>query len=361
MNNSTAEKYINTKRQIEVDIVKGLAVLFMIFIHTMDFYLDESSYGTFYRIITFLGSAPAAPVFMFAMGIGFIYTKNNEPAMFFKRGISIFFLGYLLNFLRGFLPAFIGGKFGYYGLTEDGEWYTYLVEADILQFAGLAMIFYGLLKKIKIKEVYYPFIALTVGIITPFIRGIKTGITLVDIFIANINGGYDFIYHPFFSWIVYPLMGAFFGWLLIQVKDKDKFYLGALAISVPVTIICLKIYFDNPSLNIGIANGEPYKYFHHGLFGNILIGSFIVWWLAIWYFTSKILAKFMTKKLLYWSKFVTTIYIVHWLILGWLTLGLNLMFSIYTFNLVGTMTAMFVVLLLTDRITHAYNRLKNRV
>jgi len=216
---------VNRKRQIEIDIVKGLAIFFMILVHTSNNYLDESYTDSIFSIvIDFMGKVPAAPVFMFAMGIGFIFSRNQNPARLFKRGVIIFFSGYLLNFLRGFFPIFIGSRLGYYSLTFDGgPWYKYLVEVDILHFAGLAMMFFAFLKLMKVNELFYPIIALVLGIISPFLWGISVGIPIFDVFLSTLFGGLEYSYHPFFSWIFYPLIGAFFGWMLIRTKNKNLF------------------------------------------------------------------------------------------------------------------------------------------
>ena len=55
-----------------------MAVLFMIGVHTFEQLTDMKNVAL-YRIVEFLGCPPAAGVFMFAMGIGMVYTKTTAP------------------------------------------------------------------------------------------------------------------------------------------------------------------------------------------------------------------------------------------------------------------------------------------
>jgi len=79
-------KEINTGRQIELDIAKGLAIAFMIFDHVMEtFASDQLNESGFADIVYFMACVPAAPVFMFSMGVGFLYTRNRDNyTHFFK-------------------------------------------------------------------------------------------------------------------------------------------------------------------------------------------------------------------------------------------------------------------------------------
>jgi uncharacterized membrane protein len=349
---------VNKKRQLEIDITRGLAVLFMILVHVSGEFLDTSSSSTvFAKVVDFLGTIPAAPVFMFVMGVGFVYSKSQQPLKLFKRGLIVLGSGYVLNAVRGFIPFYIGTRLQYYSINLDGHaWYHYLVEVDILQFAGLAMIVVAILKAIRLKEYFYPLIAIGAGIVAPIVWGVKTGYTIVDVFLANIFGGTDYTFHPIFSWISYPLMGAFFGWLLIRCKSKNKFYLFSVLLSVIVAVPCLIYLFSHQNIDLGIVTGSSYNYFHHGLLSNLLFNSFIICWLAIWYFTAVILPEFIKNRLLFWSKRVTEIYFIHWIIIGWCSFLL-----LDTYNIPKIIILMVLLLFLSDRIAHLYFNIRERL
>ena len=85
---------MNKGRQFEVDCIKFFAIFFMICIHIYE-QLGRYDYkhllptGFFRNAIEFLGGPMAAPVFMFAMGMGMVYTRHNSSEEFIKRGCHI--------------------------------------------------------------------------------------------------------------------------------------------------------------------------------------------------------------------------------------------------------------------------------
>ena len=105
---------VNTGRQIELDIAKGFAILFMIWVHTAETFSAGTGLG--YEIVdNFLGGPFAAPVFMVCMGIGMRYGRKTDVKDFVKRGIELLVIGLILNIFRYVLPmltvyAFSGEK-----------------------------------------------------------------------------------------------------------------------------------------------------------------------------------------------------------------------------------------------------------
>jgi len=353
-----SKEICNTKRQVEIDIARGLAVFFMILVHFSSTFLDTAYNNTlFAKVIDFFGTVPAAPVFMFLMGVGFVYSKNQDPLVLFKRGLFIFFGGYILNFFRGFLPLMIGNKLGYYDLTGTSmSGYEYLFEVDIFQFAGLAMIFVSFLKRIKLSEVFYPFIAVFAAVISPYMWKITIGQQALDIMLAPIFGGKDYTFHPLFPWIFYPLMGAFFGWLLIRVKNKKAFYGIASIISVFVLILGFNYYFKHPGYDFGIVTGNVFNYFQHGILSSVIFSAGIICWLALWNFLIPIIPDFIRNKLVFWSKATTPIYVIHWLILSWCSF---LVFD--TFNIPQSILGMILLTLASGVIADLYIKIKERL
>jgi len=97
---------IKTGRQIELDIAKGLAIEFMIFDHVLESYGSYQLNNTILaKIIMFMACVPVAPVFMFLMSVGFLYSRNkNNYEHFIKRGFIVLLFGYLLNINIGLKP-----------------------------------------------------------------------------------------------------------------------------------------------------------------------------------------------------------------------------------------------------------------
>lgn len=173
ISNTIADTSVNTKRQAELDIARGLSVLFMVLIHTLQYStqpsVEQSSMGT---IIYFLGGVPAAPVFMFLLGVGIVYSKRADPTYLIKRGSIILLLGYVLNAMRDSMPALL---FGW--MNNDSELFAssvyYFFSVDILQFAGLALIFFGLVKKFTFNNYVVLFLGLYFSLVNLFLLQIQ--------------------------------------------------------------------------------------------------------------------------------------------------------------------------------------------
>ena len=118
-----SKQIVNLGRQKELDFAKGLAIIFMVLVHTGEYFQGES--GELYeRIVEFLGSPPAAPIFMLALGVGIVYSKRNDASTLLKRGVKLLALGYAFNIisdviLNTLLMKITGDT------TEAGEiWYA---------------------------------------------------------------------------------------------------------------------------------------------------------------------------------------------------------------------------------------------
>jgi hypothetical protein len=143
------DQYANSSRQINLDIAKAMAVIFMIMIHVQLSFSRDLVYETGYGVFTeFVGGIPSAPVFMFLLGTGIIYSKKASSKILLIRGIKTFLLGYGLNLARGTVPKLIGFTIGQE--IEINEIYIATFIIDILQFSGLAFIAFAGLTKLKL-------------------------------------------------------------------------------------------------------------------------------------------------------------------------------------------------------------------
>lgn len=80
MNSLFNSEKVNTERQLELDIAKALSIIFMVFVHCIIIceYLNYSLSDAYTIIVQYiLGGPCAAPVFMFCMGVGIIYSKKK--------------------------------------------------------------------------------------------------------------------------------------------------------------------------------------------------------------------------------------------------------------------------------------------
>ena len=141
-----SEKVVNDGRQKELDMAKALMIFCLAFIHvTIECTPEEKLVsGIPYLFDSVIGGPFSAPMYMFAMGFGMAYVKDQRAEDFVIRGIKLAILGIVLNLCRFFIPFVLG-----YISTGDYDKFIaalpYRVFGnDILQFESLAMMIMGL-------------------------------------------------------------------------------------------------------------------------------------------------------------------------------------------------------------------------
>jgi surface polysaccharide O-acyltransferase-like enzyme len=213
-------------RQVEFDLAKCLSIVFMIFLHCLmvaSGFSNDISVSMQRLVGQLLGGPYAAPVFMFFMGTGIVYSRNHSPAYLMKRGIKLMLLGVVVNIGEFILPHFLAG----YLL---GEWDIFPIAGglllfcvDILAFAGLAMIAFGLAVRLHLSAAQILAVSFVLSVAGSFLRfsdlGSDIGNLIAGYFIGSAGG---FTAFPFFNWILLPSAGVFFGEYYIRCDDKKK-------------------------------------------------------------------------------------------------------------------------------------------
>lgn len=253
-----SDDIVNSGRQKELDMAKAIMIFFLPFIHctiecTSKYGL---TYGIPYLFDTIIGGPLSAPIYMFAMGIGMVYTKHHTPGDYAGRGIKIGIVGYVLNIFRFLIPFLIG-----YMITGDYDKYIdplpYMVFGnDILQFACLVMLFMALFVKSRLSDMAMLLICLGMSFLGTCLSGIDAGTPFGNIFLGYLIGTEDaagkvISDFPLLNWLIIPVCGYIFGKRLLCVKDKKLFY----RILSPIGILITITYFS-----VGIINGS-------GMFG----------------------------------------------------------------------------------------------
>ncbi len=239
-----SEEAVNGGRQQELDLARALAVVCLALVHCVIECTPEEQLagGIPYLFDTVVGGPLSAPLFMFAMGIGMVYTRHNTPDAYIRRGIRIGLMGYLLNICRFLLPFLAG-----YGITGDyGKYIAPLpyrvLGNDILQFAGLAMLLIALSVRLRIPDGAMLLSCLGMSLLGTWLRGWDLGNPLGNIFMGYVIGTEDAAGlvvsdFPVMNWLMVPVSGYLFGKRLRHVKDKKRFYgffstAGALAAAI---------------------------------------------------------------------------------------------------------------------------------
>ncbi len=338
-----AEESVNTGRQKELDIARGLAVLFMVAVHVFETFADNAVVNSpAGNLIQFFGEAPAAPVFMFLLGVGIIYSKKSSASVLLKRGCLLVLLGYLLNVLRDTLPNVWAMVFHLQeGFPED--WKYEIVSVDILPFAGLALIFFSFVKKVRLRNWVLVALLAVFAVVNVLTRSIQVE-RYVPMALSGLVWGSSFIsYFPFLSWILYPVAGYFFASLLIRCVNKPKLYFIMLISGFSVYVLMLFVNLDGLYFN-GVFSEE---YYHQGMLYGLKTLGFVIFWLGLLFFASKFFTGAAEKILTRWSRHVTPFYVIQWVLIGHLELLIDeqLASCFSVFVLILTVVALSDILL----------------
>lgn len=298
-----------------LELLKALSIISMILCHpVIRLGIHRSGYEN--EFLFFLGDVifgdylGVAHAFMFAMGVGVIYTKNNAPADLLRRGVRLYLLGYVLNFCRYGIYVLANGLIS--GVFEP-ETMEALFGPDILQFAGLALCFTGILRKWNLREGQI----LVLGVI---FSAIGTAIPFIDTgsFAFNWLLGH-FVYTTweascfvFSNWYVFVAAGLLFGVILRETENRDLFYQRLLIVSGCVTAVYLAASFVFGPMFL-CRNRLYYVASSLEAMGLLSIDLTL---LSVFYFLLKWIPSSKLRVFLEMSHNLTIIYFIHWCILG---------------------------------------------
>lgn len=336
------------------DLARGLAVLFMVWVHVLDFYsLESVKQGWFGYFVGLFGTLPAAPVFMFIMGALIAFSDHGNVSKNLKRAGGLLLMGYALNFFRGSLPKWLSLEMGWATPEQIGQ-YTPLAElliVDILQFAALAFAVCSLLCAFMPKPKIWLALALIVVFISPELWGAYTGIFFVDRVLDLFWGTKAFgVMFPLFPWLVFPLVGMAFGYWLKHTDDPAVIFKRGLWAGLLVAFLGGAWTLTDFEFHTG-------DYYRSGPgFVMFMSGFALVWlWLCRW-ITERCKDRGLLRLLSFWSRQVTVFYVMQWLVIGWALLAIGS----ETLTITSTLIAMLAVLVVSDLLTRAWVRLKRQ-
>ncbi|WP_458453240.1 heparan-alpha-glucosaminide N-acetyltransferase domain-containing protein [Methanobrevibacter sp.] len=348
MSNLFSNEKINTGRQVELDIAKALSIIFMIFLHVlMVVGAFENSITPTYNFIIgqVLGRPCAAPVFMFCMGVGVIYSRHSQWDNMIKRGINLYLLGILVNIFEFFLPAYVCG-------TLLGKWNVFptaggllLFCVDILAFAGLAFILMGILKKLELSNKWIIIIAVIMSLIGSAFRLTDFGSDILNLFFANFIGSAGgFSAFPLFNWFIFPVSGIVWGSYFIRANDKGKFFRFW-----PIFIIISMIYFYfSSTLAMGVFSDDVHYYYFMTTLDALFCIIYAHGNIGLCYYLAKILPDCVNKTFGILSSNINYIYIAQWCFIP-----LAVIFIVYLVkgvvftDLLSAILAIFILILST--------------
>ena len=314
---------IDSRRHSEFDYAKTLAIFFMVIIHVVEemshFDFDSLPSGFWENFIQFGAGPLAAPVFIFAMGIGIVYTRNNEPIQLFKRGIKLWIVALALNIARDVIPRLIVCLIS--GSAPEWEVFRYqLFNIDILHFSALAFMLTALLKKLKVPVLALVPIGILMQILGNELSLVFAPTGVAEILLSYIfDTGGDLACFPLLTWYVSLTVGILAGTIIKDNMDKlDRIYSigfwGGAALLVGFIFGCH--YYD---IDIRLFHALYEDLYYRQTFFNFLYNTLII-------VIEISLFHLITKR---WKRdfnFVsfcgnnlTTIYVVQWMFVGWMT------------------------------------------
>lgn len=310
----------NIGRQIEADLIKAICIIGMIFVHVFEnfAYIKTGSDTAIYTLLRVGNTIFGASLFMFCMGLGMNYTKKKSPNDFIFRGIKLFVFGLLLNFFRAGLLLIIGRLMDPSMVLVKDIIYQ-LFEIDILIFAGLSLILFGLLRKIKTPIWAILLLSVVMSILGTVFHGYDLGNEFLNCLVGLFIGTYADIQFntascfPLFNWFIIIVAGYCFAYILKRVTNKNRFYLVFSSIALVVV-----------ALYIGFCIGPKVGYFQEDFICTFHIATYdalisicgAVFAFGLFYFISKILPKFLISNAQSLSKLITVVYCIQWLIIG---------------------------------------------
>jgi uncharacterized membrane protein len=321
-----------SNRLLSIDLARGLAVFFMIAVHTLEvFASEEVKNSVFGQMIEFLGGPPAAPVFMTLMGFSFIYSRKAELKPRILRGFKIFLSGYILNIIRGVLPFTLSTHLKMDIIEtfplEKLNGYTILTIVDILQFAGIALMIMALIQEFQINKYVILFSAFLISMFSPFLWGLNLNIPVIDQILELFWGDqpieFSFIANkisfPVFPWLSFPLLGMFLGDTMKNTNDQNRTFKHFGIVGILVLLIGVAISYNNAEYHFN-------DYYHSRQGAMLFMCGFVVFWIYITKITiDKLPMNKLFELLFKWSKGVTNIYFAQWIIIIWSIafLGIN--------------------------------------
>lgn len=308
---------MNKGRQLEFDVAKALAIFFMVIIHVGDNMskLDHSGMPYYHWFLEFIGGPMAAPMFMFAMGVGMVYTRHDSSGDFARRGVKLIILGYVLNFFR---ETFL--MIGSNVLSIETDYKKALIDTigtiDILQFAGMAFLFVALMKKLHMKNWMMLCTAVLLQAIgTLFIGLFDSAPKAVQYVLGLLFFTNKYIAFPTTLWLVYPVLGICFASILRRVTDKQAFYKMILLIST-IGLVAISIGTTTVGYSVGgYFTGEGSSYYQQNLFSTLWIACIIGVSISAYYYISTQLKGRIEGIVKYLSSNLNTIYIIQWLVI----------------------------------------------
>ena len=321
---------VNSGRQREMDIAKAVLIVFLAYIHCTIECTPEPqlAYGIPFLFDSVIGGPLSAPMFMFAMGVGMVYTRRRAPRDYAERGIRLGMVGLILNICRFLIPFLIG-------YLATGEWEKYIAPLpyrmfgnDIMQFACLSMLLMALFLKLGLSDRAILAVSLGLSAVGMLLNGLDTGVPLLNILLGHVIGIEDaaeqvFSDFPLLNWMIFPAFGYVFGKKLQQVKDKGRFY---RLISPAAGLVAAAYFAFGVTYRYGMFGEGQNCYYHMAVWESVVSLCAAVGLLGVYYALSLHLPERVLDAAGALSRDINSVYCIHWV---FVTVSTNVVLYIF--------------------------------
>ena len=307
---------VNMGRQRELDIAKGLAIIFMVLCHGFEIMCDFfdpaiSSDAAYFILDVVLGGSFSAPVFLFCMGIGFAYSRRSGAKDMLRRAGKTACLALLLEIFRMILPGLL-----HWGISGDPSCFNDYVygffSVDILQLAIMVLLMMALFKKLNLKPVVMVGIAAVFSAVGQALQWVTTGSDVGDIVVGYLWKSHDYAYFPLLSWLIFPVCGYAFSSAWQRLEDKETFFRLITPISWAITVV----YFAS-MIPLGEYYLSGWEYYGLGILDAVFALIVCSALIGLGYYLNKwggCVASWLSSM----GNRVTSIYCIQWTILCFL-------------------------------------------
>ena len=310
--NCFAKEQVNLGRQRELDIAKGLAIIFMVFCHVfemlMRFFDPEISSDFAYTLLdVILGGSFSAPVFMFCMGISFAYSRRSSAGDLCKRALKMAGIVLIFEVSRTALPGLLQWVIS--GDPACVEYVYMFFCVDILQFVTMAILAIALLKKLRIKPLGMVIVATVCAVIGQHLQGVSTGSYIGDVFVGLLWRSHEYSFFPLLNWLIFPVCGYAFSGAWQRLRDKERFF----RLVTPISWVISIVYFASMALwgEYYLSGGD---YYGLGVLDAVFALIICAAMLGLGYYLAKWGGR-VSNWLSAAGNRVTSIYCIHWTIL----------------------------------------------
>ena len=237
-------KKVNTGRQPEFDLLKGIGILMMILDHTFRGCAPESQ-GILWSIIALSPALFGLGIFIICAGIGMRYSRRQAPRDNAIRGIALLTIAQLVNLLRSGLPALAAFR-----LTGERVFIPLMLDvfnSDILSFFGLSFLLMALLKRLKLRDGTILAIGLAMNLLTTLLASVMRSPEaywphrIQSLFFLT-----DDALFPLGIHFVMVAFGYLIGGIYPYIADKDRMANRVLLSCIPISVIYITLRMNVP-------------------------------------------------------------------------------------------------------------------